>query len=181
MNQEQVLRAALVAALGTQSVRCCVVSDMWVIEVVLPGLLQPLRAQLLQQIQQVMAQALQGQHVIWKVFLYATGQQRFNVDGTLHTLEAVNVGGIYTVTLSANDCYVWLTEYDGEVLQLGDRPGLAVMGIQSTGENGLPILPFQPHGQYTWLEALGGSYDLAENGVVPVPNSNPLELQIQLN
>ena len=57
-----------------------------------------------------------------------------------------------------------MTEYDAEALQLGERPGLVVIGKESRTENGTPILPYVTTAPYLWLETMGGSYHIAPNG-----------------
>jgi hypothetical protein len=43
------------------------------------------------------------------------------------------------------------------------------------------MLPYQPGTNFTWLEALGGSYEIALNGVRALNQAHPFEFELTLN
>lgn len=183
MSPEQILLAALAQALVNWSIRCKLVQGMWIVEAVAPANApQVNKPQLFQQIRNIIAQnQTTAPHPIWKLFVYQQDSDRFTVNGTLHTVpSSYSHDGIYTTTLSGLDCYVDISEFDGEALQLGYQAGDVVQAKEAVNSNNVPVLPYQNGANHIWLESLGGEYGIAQNGVVAIGQQHPLRIDITL-
>lgn len=152
----------------------------WIIEVVHANLSDTKhRSTILQTIENLLNKIPQGIHndIIWKLFLYGSKDERFKLNGTLHvTPEEYSSYGVSTTTLSANDTYVNLTEYDCEIISFNESRGLLIQAMVALNNQGQPILPYQNIQRYLWLEAMGGHYEIGNVTVV----KNNTELLIEL-
>jgi hypothetical protein len=155
---------------------------MWIVEAIPLANANQNKAAVEAAIRQEVSRLPNPPHLVWRLFIYQNPDDRFKVNGTLHQHNsAYSAGGIYTVTLDAGDVYVNLSEFDGEVLQLGYRNGEVLEGIETLGSGGTPILPYYPQHTHTWLEALGGEYHLGPNPVVVTnQGQSPQRLTITL-
>lgn len=177
MNQ---LEQGLQALLACQYVRCRQTQGMWLIEIVINGITPQQKAALWARLPQEVVRIAGATALIWKVYLYSSDRERFTAQGTLHTLPSTWENGMLTTTLSALDCYADITEFDGELIQMGAPAGHVIFGRESLDGQGQPILPYQRGAVHTWLEAMGGSYDLAQNGVALTNNQHPFTMTITL-
>jgi hypothetical protein len=180
---EQQLEISLGNLLPGWRVRCRLNHNHWIIEVIPTRPAQLNKDQVFEKVKDGLSQLPNGPQIIWRVFIYLNADDRFQVNGTLHTEKSFySDGGIHTVTLSAGDAYLSLSEYDGEILQMCYRAGDIIEGIETLGSNGLPILGFQMGQKHVWLESLGGEYHLADDDPVTVdnPGNVPLRLKIKL-
>lgn len=117
--------------------------------------------------------SIQTKHSVWKKYLYSNLDDRFVENGTLHTVpQTYSPDGIPTTILAAADCYLNITAFDAEAMQIGLKTGLQILGRDSKNDQGQPILPYQPNTDYLWLEALGGNYTIIQNGTRRLQDGN---------
>lgn len=180
---EQIIINAITNAIPHTVVRCFETTGGWVIEAINPVFNNPAVAE------QSVAQALhrwllQNQPVviIWKIFVYTNADERFSVSGTLHVRESeYDNDGIQTTFLEADDCYVNLSEFDAEILQLGDYNGRQLNVFEAMSDDGIhPLLQYNQVA-YIWLETLGGSYYLEPQDPTVLLNGAQHPALIQVN
>lgn len=182
---EQILINIIANAIPHTIVRCFETTGGWVVEAVNPNFANEATAeqQILNALQNGVPAGMQPL-ILWKVFAYSNEIEKFTVSGTLHTRAAdYDDNGIQTTYLEANDCYVNISEFDGEILQLGDYNGLRIEVIEAmTDDNQQPLLPYQANAHHHWLETLGGQYGLDNNRRVEVIGAaaHPIRLAIHL-
>lgn len=166
--------------LNAQYVRCRQTSGLLIVEVVIANVTSQQKSQIWANAPQSIQQVYGGNAMIWKVYIYANHDDRFTANGTLHTIPSSREDGCHTVTLSADDCFANITEFDSELLQMGPPNGHIVYAKESIDEQGHPILPHQARVNYLWLEAVGGEYQIVTNGVRAITQAHPFQLEIFL-
>lgn len=172
MNEEQQLLAELNARILGGQCRCKLVSGMWIIEVVHPGINSTTKQRYVDELHNAVRQ-IQSPSSVWKYFLYSSDGERFVEDGTLHTVEqSYSSDGIATTTLAAEDCYLAITAFDAEAMQLGHKPGLEVLGRELRNDSGQVILKYRTGTNYLWMESLGGNFAIAQNGTRQLADGN---------
>lgn len=97
--------------------------------------------------------------MVWKLFVYPDEENRYLSQGTLHTLPSSQTSGMHTVTLSENDVYLDIPEFDSELLSFSNYRGHLIPALVTIDANKNAIFPYQAV-QYRWLEALGGEYTI---------------------
>jgi hypothetical protein len=177
MNQ---FEQALMNFLNCQYVRCRETQGMWLIEIVISNLTPAGRNTILASLPRTL-QALQQPNLhIWKAFAYADDSSRYTAKGTLHSIPSTYENGIYSTTLSASDCYLDITEFDGELLQMRPPAGHIIYAQESVNSLGQPILPYQVGATHIWLEAMGGEYTLGTNAVHVTNSNHPYRMTVNL-
>lgn len=140
----------------------------WIIEIIHPQM-NAQRTRILAQVEHLLNNLPAGvqRDIVWKLFSYSNTDESFREQGTLHTIPEEDDHGISLVTLSADDTYVDLTEFDCEILSFSSYHGRTMIARVSRNSNGQILLPYQNAVPYSWLEALGGNYGI--QGVASVP------------
>lgn len=164
---ELVIRNAIQQQFANVQVRAKETGGGWLLEVIHPDVAQLSAPTFRRRIEQILA-AIPNPNppfLVWKLFVYAAEGQRYLQQGTLHTLpESVDNEGITTTTLSGNDAYMDIPEFDAEFISFNEYNGHVIPAVESIDGAGNRILEYKPV-QYDWLEAMGGHYPVA--GVTP--------------
>lgn len=161
MNEQMILNAILQRFQNAQA-RAKETGGGWLIEVIHPDVGTLGAQQFRRNIEQILANMPNPEPppIIWKLYVYETEMQRYLQQGTLHTLpQTFDNEGISTTTLSGNDAYLDIPEFDAEFISFNNYHGHAIPAVESLGANGAKILEYKPV-HYEWLEAVGGHYGI---------------------
>nr|BFD62321.1 hypothetical protein BdHM001_10020 [Bdellovibrio sp. HM001] len=143
-------------------VRVHMASGMWIIELVSTSLTEESRIKYYDDISSCVNTVTPGEN-IWKIFLYKKSEERFLIEATLHTTpRKSSTHGFVTITLAARDCFLLITEFDLEVLQM-DRPKpYNILGVEYKNPSGQIIMPLQTSdiGSYQNIEFMGMMFNL---------------------
>jgi hypothetical protein len=184
MSRNLQVEARLNGKFPQSKCRAALAQGGWIVEVVFPTLTAANRGAVLRTVEhEVRSHFPSDPQVFWKIFVYKSKTDRYLIDGTLHTVDEYHTpDGTPVTTLAAGDCIVRLTEFDGEVLLMGDYKSMTIEVSEAvSSSSGRPILPFVPQSKYIWLETQGGYYALdAGTQVRKLTNTSPAELEVKL-
>ncbi len=181
MNIEGKLKAAIESKVSGSTVRAAMASGMWIIEVVDPRLNETNRKNLFITITDSVTSTSPGSN-IWKILVYSNSNDRFSIEATLHTIpRTFSKEGFVTISLAANDCFLMISEFDSEVLQMEKPSQFKILGVEYKNSAGQKIMPFQEANQdrYQNIEFMGMMFNLDGSKIARDPMTGLIQIEIQ--
>src|SRR5438128_1058391 len=122
MNRKSQIETKIQSLFSGSQCRAALAQGGWVIELIAPHSAAVTHSIAMKTIENEIRAALHpNPQVFWKVFIYSKSEDRFLIDGILHTLEkSYSPQGVSTVTLTAGDCIIRISEFDAELLLLSN-------------------------------------------------------------
>ena len=136
-----------------------------------------LRPKVFDNVHEIVKEGKQDDFVVWKIFLYSDEKQRFLVDGALKISEPSYGQFGRTLPLMANDCIVWITEFDAENLIYRNTPEFEILAIEATNEKNEKILAYKSHPvTYRFLETKGYCLEIEK---VKIEESDTIKIKLK--
>ncbi len=134
----------------------------WVVEIVHPFFGKDPHAETKEAFRLLDAALAPHREFVWLLCTAQSEAERFTEHATLRTIPTRMVNGVMTSTLTIDDCYLDIPQFDAEVLQYSQTPewDRRIEGVESASDSGTALLPFKSSSRYVTIEVGGTSYEL---------------------